>query len=138
MRLLSENDERQLKTYSRFVEFSHYKKRNDFARMINKSDFLVSLSRFESFSYVIAEALSCGLPIVATACDGPKALVHEKNGVLIPIDDLEAAHRNILWMIENHRGYDPQAIHDDLMDRFSLKKIKARIKKSFQEIAVDR
>ncbi len=47
-------------------------------------------SRSESFGNVIVEALSFGLPVVATRCGGPEEILAEgRYGTLVPVDDAE-------------------------------------------------
>jgi glycosyltransferase involved in cell wall biosynthesis len=42
----------------------------------------------ESFGLVLAEAMACGLPVVASAAAGPQEIVAQgATGQLIPIDD---------------------------------------------------
>ena len=53
------------------------------------ADVLVHAARSEGFGLVLVEALSLGLPVIATACrGGPKAILDEgKFGVLVELDD---------------------------------------------------
>ena len=57
----------------------------------SNSSILISTSLFEPFGLVIAEAMSCGLPVVAFDCPyGPATLINEGvNGFLIPSDNVQ-------------------------------------------------
>ena len=48
------------------------------------------VSRSETFGVAYIEALSCGVPVIATRCGGPEGFVHTGNGILVPVDDEEA------------------------------------------------
>jgi len=51
-------------------------------------------SRTEAFGLVVAEALAHGLPIVATACAGPREILGDGRwGRIVPIGDAEAMAR---------------------------------------------
>jgi len=52
------------------------------------SDILVLPSRFDTFSCVVLEALSCGLPVVAYNTKGPKDILEDSvNGYLVETDE---------------------------------------------------
>ncbi len=49
---------------------------------------MVHAARRESFGLVLAEAMACALPVVASAATGPREIVvHEETGKLVAIDD---------------------------------------------------
>lgn len=59
--------------------------------VIVKLDVLVSASHSEAFGLAMAEALVCGVPVVATATEGARSLIVEgANGLLVPIGDVRA------------------------------------------------
>ncbi len=50
----------------------------------SSADLLLFPSRFDTFSCVVLESLSCGLPVVAYKTKGPKdIIIHEENGFLV-------------------------------------------------------
>lgn len=63
----------------------------DALSVVVKLDVLVSASRSESFGMAMAEALVCGVPVVATATGGACSLIEERvNGLLVPVGDVHA------------------------------------------------
>ena len=60
--------------------------RDDVAALLASADLLVSSSRHEPLGNVVIEAWSAGVPVVATASDGPAALIEpEETGLVVPI-----------------------------------------------------
>ncbi|HEX7314880.1 MAG TPA: glycosyltransferase [Pyrinomonadaceae bacterium] len=54
-------------------------------------DVLVSASRSEAFGLAMAEALVCGVPVVATATEGARSLIQDGfNGLIVPVGDVHA------------------------------------------------
>jgi glycosyltransferase involved in cell wall biosynthesis len=53
-------------------------------RLMKSCDFLVLNSNHEGFPFVLLEAMSVGLPVIATAVGGvPEIVEHERNGLLV-------------------------------------------------------
>ena len=60
--------------------------RDDVPALMATADFLVCPSRHEPLGNVVIEAWAAGLPVVATASDGPAALIEEgRDGLLVPL-----------------------------------------------------
>jgi glycosyltransferase involved in cell wall biosynthesis len=63
----------------------------DASSVIVKLDVLVSASRSEAFGMAMAEALVCGVPVVATATEGAQSLIEDGvNGLLVSVGDARA------------------------------------------------
>lgn len=64
--------------------------RQDVDVLLNAMDIYVLSSLSEGMSLSLLEAMSMGLPIIATAVGGSVDLVQEQNGILVPSGDAEA------------------------------------------------
>ncbi len=73
--------------------------REDVPRLLAAADLLVCPSLHEPLGNVVIEAWSAGLPVVATASDGPAGLIQDgESGILVPLP--------------GSRGGGPQALAD--------------------------
>jgi glycosyltransferase involved in cell wall biosynthesis len=82
-------------------------------------DVFILASRGETFGVVYAEALACGKPVIATRCGGPEAIVHEGNGLLVPIGDVQAIASAMVNVARSRDRYNADDIRNDFMKRFS-------------------
>lgn len=64
------------------AEFTGFIDKKEIVRILQKTDFLLHASRIETFSIVVAEALSCGVPVVCSNVGALPELIKSSNGVL--------------------------------------------------------
>ena len=76
-------------------------------------------SMYETFGVVYAEALACGLPVIATKCGGPEDFVDGSNGLLIPVDDLEATVEAMKYVHENYECFDRESISGEIIRKLN-------------------
>jgi glycosyltransferase involved in cell wall biosynthesis len=75
-------------------------------------------SDFETFGVVLIEALAMGRPVIATDCGGPREIVNESNGMLVPARDNGALARAMQRMVEQRHRYEPmshQAVYESVI-----------------------
>ncbi len=60
-------------------------------------DALIFPTRCEGFGYVVAEAMACGKPVVASNCTSiPEIIVDGESGLLCPVDDVACFAESVL------------------------------------------
>lgn len=86
------------------VDFLGY--RNDVDQLLQLSDVLFASSKNEGLPINMIEALSCGLPVVATRTRGHVDLINEGiNGFLFDIENPSEAADKITMLLENQNLY---------------------------------
>lgn len=101
---------------------------SDLSRFYNNSNAFVLASKFEGFALVVAEAMSCGLLVVATDCGGPADIIgnDDRIGMLVPPDDddkLLLAMQKVVKVSEIERDRLGKKARERIKERFSLHKI---------------
>ena len=96
-----------------------------------KAHAFVLLSESETFGLVYVEALAHGLPVVATDCGGPSDFVQPDNGLLVPVNQVQAAAQAMLHIQGNYDAYNPVQIAADTKKRFSFMTIGATLKEIY-------
>jgi glycosyltransferase involved in cell wall biosynthesis len=119
------------------VEFLPMMSREELRDLIRRSHALVSPSTVETFGVSVAEAMSAGVPVVATRSGGPEDFVTERSGLLVPAGDLSAFANAMQRMVETRATYDPQHVRADVVNRYSEGVYVSRLEKAYQE-AIDR
>lgn len=104
-----------------------YLPRDEYRDEIQSSSFIALPSRYESFSLVLAEAISCGKPVVSTKCGGPEWFVKEGVGILCKPNDVESFSEGLVYMLQNYQNYDPWFLHQHIVERFSYDVMKDKM-----------
>jgi glycosyltransferase involved in cell wall biosynthesis len=97
--------------------------RSDMPAVFNALDLLVSSSTTEGFSNVIAEAMACGVPCVATNV-GDSAWLMGNTGEVVPPRDPDALTK-ALGKLLDQRLYTPMQIRRRIVEQFSVEKLVA-------------
>jgi glycosyltransferase involved in cell wall biosynthesis len=87
-------------------------KRNDMPIIYNISDIVLNFHEGESFGLAVAEALSCGRPVLAVAGGNiPYLIKHNFNGFLINDLDVKVACDHIVTLIEDNKKWIAMALN---------------------------
>lgn len=97
--------------------------RSDMPAVFNALDLLVSSSMTEGFSNVIAEAMACGVPCVATDV-GDSAWLMGNMGEIVPPHD-PVALADAMGKLLDRRPHTPIQIRQRIVEQFSVEKLVA-------------
>ncbi len=93
-------------------------KREAIMGFYNGTSVFVCSSKTETFSVVTAEALCCGIPVIATRCGGPEDMVNESNGVLVDVNNQKQLELALNDMYGSANKYDRNKIRECARQRF--------------------
>jgi glycosyltransferase involved in cell wall biosynthesis len=103
---------------------------------IAAADVLVLSSRYETFGVVIIEALALGKPVIATRCGGPESIVEDRDGILVPLDDVPSLAAAMSRMRNGRTTYDGAVIRASCLRRFGEGAISSRLISFYRSAAL--
>jgi len=101
---------------------------------LKNSDCFVLASRAETFGVAYIEALASGVPVIATMCGGPEGFVHEENGCMIPVDDLDALISVMKYMYKNSITFDREKISAEIKLKFSPEFVSKKLLEVYEDM----
>jgi glycosyltransferase involved in cell wall biosynthesis len=97
-------------------------------------DVFVLPSIYESFCIVMAEAMSCGKPVIATRCGGPEYFVTEQAGKVVEKENAEQLAQAMAEYIERKTTWDAAEIRRIIVERFSPEAIAGQISEVYEAV----
>lgn len=101
--------------------------------LLRRGNVFALASRGETFGVAYIEAMSQGLPVIATKCGGPEEFVDESNGILIPKEDVKALTMALNEIFDNYDQYDNFQIATECNRRFAPLSIAKQLEQIFEE-----
>lgn len=91
--------------------------REDVKDILLKSNCLVLCSKIETFGVVLIEAGACGCVLLSTDSGGPRDIINEQNGLIVPqnADDL---YLGMKFIIDNYSKYNVNLISQNILNNF--------------------
>lgn len=119
------------------VTADYFLERAETAQAMREADLFVSSSIAETFGIVMAEALACGVPVVATRSGGAEYILGEDSPFLVEPRDAEALARKICEVVDGVVPFDPEWTSGNIVGRFGTRSFAARMRRVLTE-AIDR
>jgi L-malate glycosyltransferase len=108
--------------------------RSEVRRYLRWCDLFVSASRHESFCVAVAEALSCGRPVVVTRSGGPESFVGPEYGVIVEPDDPTALVDAIRGIASGKVRLDGTIGRERIAERFGRDAFLDNISRIYDEV----
>ena len=109
----------------------------DVEMAMKSADVVVNLSESESFSMVCLEALTYGVPLIASDCGGPRELVqNDVNGLLVENRNVNHATEAMLRMATEHglAARMAAAGPHSVADKFTVEKSARKLSKVYEAL----
>lgn len=122
------NRARELGLLNRSVFFRGEIPYTEVAEEMRRSHGLVLFSDTETFSCVTAEALCCGLPVIANHTGALPELVNPSNGLLVPAGNTDALVDAMCQLLEQYSAYNPSQIAAAAAQKYGYSAVAAQFK----------
>jgi glycosyltransferase involved in cell wall biosynthesis len=122
--------------FSNHFQFLGELRRDDVFKVLKQSNLFVLIANWEGFPRSILEAMSCGLPVVASDVGGVSEVVDNSCGLLVKKGDLDDIQRALIRMIEEPELIKKlgQKAKQKVENSFSLDKMLSKTEQLYQEI----
>ena len=107
--------------------------RKDMSRFYNSLDLFCSPSHGEGFPNVVAEAMACGVPCVATDA-GDSASIIDGLGVVVPADNADELARGLMQALSRLPDFDPAGLRHSIVSKYSTGRMTASTEAALSEL----
>jgi glycosyltransferase involved in cell wall biosynthesis len=104
------------------------------AGILSASDLLVLPSLRESFGLVLIEAMACGVPVLATACEGPSEIVTPGVGLLVRPGSARALAEGLRTALATLHRFNPEEIRAEAIARYDLESVGRRVVEVYRQV----
>lgn len=92
--------------------------RDEVIKHMDSCNVFVLPSHYETFGVVLIEALSRGIPVISTFCDGPECIVNEKNGILVQPNNIGELKQALQKMYHEHKNYNKEQLRNNVIELY--------------------
>ena len=114
------------------VTFTGALSRENVQLFMAESACFVLSSHVETFGVVVIEALSQGIPVIATKCGGPESIIVPGDGILVEVANVNDIAQAMKEVVENPELYDSDSIRQRCLERFSEKAFILRVEEIYK------
>lgn len=108
--------------------------RAEVKRQMQQCDAFVLSSLHETFGLVLAEAMACGKPVIATRCGGPEFVVTPETGILVEPANPAALATALADFIEKRFQFNVPQVRQSVVERFGEAAFLKNISALYEEV----
>jgi glycosyltransferase involved in cell wall biosynthesis len=117
-----------------YVRFLGRITREELQVEMQRASCFVLPSRYEAFGAVLIEAMTTGLPVIATRSGGPGSIVTKESGLLVDPDDAEQLAAAMERMIATCSSYSATTIRARTMKRYGQGSVMKQYNRLFLQL----
>ena len=117
------------------IELTGLRPRREIAQRLQEADCFALASVSETFGVSYLEALSCGVPVIATRCGGPECFVNEHNGIMVEPDNVDDLAKAMQTMYYNISYYNRAEIARKIREDYSAQAVASRLMEQYERLA---
>jgi glycosyltransferase involved in cell wall biosynthesis len=92
----------------------------EIAMIIQRSDAMLFFTRYETFGCVMAEALCCGIPVIASRLPVlEENLIEKKNGLFVDPENEKDLEEKMNWFMQNRDAFDTVSIAAEASEKYN-------------------
>ena len=126
---------------SHAIEWAGLQPKDKLIDYYKQMDLVVVPSRFEGFGLTAIEAMSFGIPVVASAVDGLKEVIEDtKSGVLFPSEDADTLSKTLVSLIQDDKKRESIAVEGKkrVKENFSYDTYKENVNQLYNVVTEDK
>jgi len=117
----------------KFIQWTGELPYESVARHTRNAHSMVMFSRYENSPCTIIEALTAGIPVIASSVGGIPEIIDEQNGLLVASEDIDALAGAMAKMIDGYGRYRCSGIAEKAKRMFSYEAIGLQITSLYRE-----
>lgn len=103
-------------------------------KYLNEADCFVLSSNYETFGVSIVEALSCGLPVISTKCEGAESIITDPKIGLLSNSNVRDYSETMFYVYKNFEKYDSNYIRKFAIENYSYEAIAYKLTTIYESI----
>ncbi|MBE0369286.1 glycosyltransferase [Pseudoalteromonas aurantia] len=120
------------------VQFFGSVARTRVANLLQESHCYINWSKYETFSVAVHEAISCGLRVISSACQGPEESLEHCGELICKSNSSQALARTMMFLLSdpNNNAMSADQKHMFITQKFGKKAIAEQLIKEYKKIVL--